>query len=102
VATIRALPDDTGHASPLHRSGTGCLTLGAGLTMVAATTAPRRSVAIWVDIVLVSAGVLLLALFAFVSNRAAHPIVEPRRRCLVHSDVCARDGPRGGAALYHR
>jgi MFS family permease len=78
IAVVRGMPGDQGRATSLHWPGAVCLTLGAALTMAAATTVPQRAVPAWVDVLLVSVGCLLLALFVVVSNRAPHPLISPR------------------------
>ena len=102
---------DRGHATPLHWPGAVCLTLGAALTMAAATTVPQRAVPAWVDVLLVSVGCLLLALFVVVSNRGApaHQStadrcipLHPQRSRIVCPNVCARDRARCRAAIPHR
>ena len=78
AGVARGLPDDPGHATPLHWPGAVCLTAGAALVMTAATAVPQHSVPIWLDIALAVIGVLLLASFAAVSARAEHPLIRPQ------------------------
>jgi MFS family permease len=72
------LPADRGRDTRLHWPGVFCLTSGAALVMTTATTVPQRAVPIWLDVLLGSAGLILLTLFVLVSRRAADPFIRPR------------------------
>jgi MFS family permease len=74
----RVLPGGRGRPAALHWPGAVSLTLGAGLLMTAATTAPQRAVPPWVTATIAAAGVLLLVVFARVCATAERPFVPLR------------------------
>jgi MFS family permease len=76
-AVLRGLPNDHGRPTALHMPGAICITAGSALVMTAAIAVPQRAVPVWLDLALAGAGVVLLAAFAVVSSRAAHPLIRP-------------------------
>jgi MFS family permease len=72
------LPADRGRDTRMHWPGVFLLTSGAGLVMTTATIVPQRTVPLWLDVLLGSAGMVLLTLFVSVSRRAADPLIRPR------------------------
>ncbi|MBM0257100.1 MFS transporter [Micromonospora sp. 4G55] len=78
VATVLVVPDDRGHATPLHWPGAVSLTLGAALLMTAATAVPQHVVPPWLTVTLAVAGVGLVAVFVITSATTAAPIIRPR------------------------
>lgn len=78
VATVLVVPDDRGHATPLHWPGAVSLTLGAALLMTAATAVPQHVVPPWLTVTLAVAGVGLIVVFVITSATTAAPIIRPR------------------------
>jgi MFS family permease len=77
-ATVLVVPDDRGHASPLHWPGAVSLTLGAAFLMTAATAVPQHVVPVWLDVALAAAGIALVGVFVISSsNSTAPPIIRP-------------------------
>lgn len=75
LAALRALPADRRRPVPLHWQGAVSLTLGAGLVMTAATTAPQQAVPGWVTGLIAVLGFALLAAFVRACSHSPAPFV---------------------------
>jgi MFS family permease len=78
VLTLRVVPRDSGHDTPIDWVGAGSLTVGVALLMTAATAAPQPGVPPWLPAAGAVVGVGALVLFVLAGVRRPAPFIDPR------------------------
>lgn len=78
VLTLRVVPRDSGHDTPIDWVGAGSLTVGVALLMTAATAAPQPGVPAWLPAAGAVVGLAALGLFVLTGVRRPAPFIDPR------------------------
>jgi MFS family permease len=78
VLTLRVVPRDSGHGTPIDGVGAGALTVGVALLMTAATAAPQPGVPVWLPVIGAVLGIASLAGFVVAGLRRVAPFIDPR------------------------
>jgi MFS family permease len=78
VLTLREVPHDRGHRSPMEWAGAGSLTVGVALVVTALTAAPQPGVPPLLAAGGAALGVAVLGVFVLVGLRRSNPFIDPR------------------------
>jgi MFS family permease len=78
VLTLRVVPRDSGHDTPIDWVGAGSLTVGVALLMTAATAAPQPGVPAWLPALGAVTGLAALVVFVLAGLRRVAPFIDPR------------------------
>ncbi len=78
VLTLREVPHDRGHRTPMDWAGAGSLTVGIALVVTALTAAPQPGVPRWLATSGAALGVAVLAVFVVHGLRRRESFIDPR------------------------